>query len=315
MQSNKKKSENSPLLLKVDSISKDYNGVTAVDELSFTVEPGHVFALLGPNGAGKTSVMRMIMDIIRPDKGAIFLNDEPRQRLKRKHFGYLPEERGLYPHARVLDMLIYFGVLNGMARRTAEIEAIRFLDRFGLVDYSDHPLHYLSKGMQQKVQFIAALLHKPDVLILDEPFTGLDPINQIALREILEEYKKEGKLILLSTHQMEMAEKMCDRICMIHAGKKVIDAPLSEIKEKFNDHTYLVRADHAMETLHNTDGVEVLEAGSDGVKFRLNRAERIPEILKLLSAKHPVKLFQMLEPSLHDIFIHLIRDESEAKHV
>ncbi len=310
----KKTVEKEALLLKVDSVHKEFIDTTAVEDVSFKVEAGRVFGLLGPNGAGKTTIMRMIMDIVRPDSGDILINGSPRPGLPRNRFGYLPEERGLYAHARVLELLVYFGTLNHMPRRKAEVEAIRFLDRLGLIDYSDYPVHYLSKGMQQKVQFIAAFLHKPDILILDEPLSGLDPINQIALREILNDFKKEGKLIILSTHQMEMAEKMCEHVCMIHQGRLIVDASLNEIKKRFRDNTYLLEADHALETLQMMDKVDVLEAGSNGIKFRLSSGLDSGDLLRIVSSKHLVRHFQMFEPSLHDIFIRLIQQETEEHH-
>ncbi|HHM02753.1 MAG TPA: ATP-binding cassette domain-containing protein [Caldithrix abyssi] len=310
----KNKAQPEALQLKIEQVHKEFIGAVAVEDVSFRVEAGKVFALLGPNGAGKTTLMRMIMDIVRPDSGSIQINGQPRATIPRNRFGYLPEERGLYAHARVLELLVYFGTLNHMPRRKAEVEAIRFLDRLGLIDYSDYPIHYLSKGMQQKVQFIAAFLHKPDILILDEPFSGLDPINQIALREILSDFKKEGKLIILSTHQMEMAEKMCEHVCMIHQGRLIIDAPLKEIKKRFRDNTYLLEADHALETLQMMDKVDVLEAGSNGIKFRLAPGLDSGDLLRVISAKHLVRHFQMFEPSLHDIFIRLIQRETEELH-
>ena len=177
-------------LLEIKEVSKKFIETVVVNKLSFMVNGGETFGLLGPNGAGKTTMMRMIMNILRPDSGEILYNNEPRHKIKGLHFGYLPEERGLYPRASVMQMLIYFGTLNNLTKHKAQVEAIRYLDRLGMVEFTNSRINQLSKGMQQKIQLVAAFLHDPDVLILDEPFAGLDPINQVVLREILEEYRK-----------------------------------------------------------------------------------------------------------------------------
>ncbi len=302
------------LLLQVNQIYKEFLGVTAVNNLGFSVRGGETFGLLGPNGAGKTTAMRMIMNIIAPDQGEILLNDEPRPKIPNHRFGYLPEERGLYPGANVLEMLTYFGTLNNLSKRKAEVEAIRFLDRLGMVDFTDRKINQLSKGMQQKIQFVAAFLHDPDVLILDEPFSGLDPINQIVLREILEEYKSKNKILIISTHQMEQAEKLCDHICLINQGKVILEGNLNALKRKNRENAYLLSSDDDLSFLKTFSELTILEEGNSTYKFALNNSKlSISGILKKVEAKASIRKFEVIEPSLHDIFIQKVQEENGGK--
>jgi ABC-2 type transport system ATP-binding protein len=302
------------LLLQVNQIHKEFLGVTAVSNLIFSVRGGETFGLLGPNGAGKTTAMRMIMNIIAPDQGEILLNDEPRPKIPNHRFGYLPEERGLYPGANVLEMLTYFGTLNNLSKRKAEVEAIRFLDRLGMVDFTDRKINQLSKGMQQKIQFVAAFLHDPDILILDEPFSGLDPINQIVLREILEEYKKKNKILIISTHQMEQAEKLCDHICLINQGSVILEGNLNAIKKKNRENAYLLSSDDDLSFLKEFSELTILEEGNSTYKFALNDSKlSISGILKKVEARAGIRKFEVMEPSLHDIFIQKVQEENGGK--
>ncbi len=298
-------------LLEVQEVSKSFGEQQVIDKLSFRVKGGETFGLLGPNGAGKTTMMRMIMNIIRPDSGAILYNGEERRKIKGLHFGYLPEERGLYPRATVLEMLVYFGTLNNMARRKAEVEAIRYLDRLGMVEFTDSRVNQLSKGMQQKVQFVAAFLHDPDVLILDEPFAGLDPINQVVLQEILTEYKKKKRILIISTHQMEQAEKMCDHICLINQAKVILDGRLSDLKKKYRENAYLIESDSPMDYLHEMKGIKILEEKNNAYKFAItDRSMTITSFFGLIKGKVKIRRFEIVEPSLHDIFIKMVQKES-----
>jgi len=299
-------------LLEVKNINKRFIGTTAVENLSFKVKGSETFGLLGPNGAGKTTMMRMLMNIILPDEGEILYNGEARRKLKNYNFGYLPEERGLYPRATVLDLLIYFGTLNDISSRKAEVEAIRFLDRLGLVEYADARINQLSKGMQQKVQFIAAILHNPDVLILDEPFTGLDPINQVVLREILQEYNSKNKIVVLSTHQMEQAEKLCDHICLINQGRVILDGKLASIKKQRREDAYYIEADDSLSFLKEIRGLNILEEDSKACKFTLSKEQQnIAPVIGQIEKKTRIKKLEIVEPSLHDLFIRLIQQQAE----
>jgi ABC-2 type transport system ATP-binding protein len=300
-------------LLEIREVSKSFNGTPVVDKLSFMVKGGETFGLLGPNGAGKTTMMRMIMNILRPDGGEILYNDEPRQKIKGLHFGYLPEERGLYPRASVMQMLIYFGTLNNLTKHKAQVEAIRYLDRLGMVDFTNAKINQLSKGMQQKIQLVAAFLHDPDVLILDEPFAGLDPINQVVLREILDEYKKSKKILIISTHQMEQAEKLCDHICLINQAQVILDGTISSVKKKYRENAYFIESDQPMPILHELKEVDIIEEKNNAYKFSIaNKNLSIGELLSKLKGKIKIKKFEIVEPSLHDIFIRLIQEQTAA---
>ena len=300
-------------LLEIKEVCKSFGETIVVDKLSFTVNGGETFGLLGPNGAGKTTMMRMIMNILRPDDGEILYNDEPRHKIKGLHFGYLPEERGLYPRATVLQMLIYFGTLNNLTKHKAQVEAIRYLDRLGMVEFTDTKINQLSKGMQQKIQLVAAFLHDPDVLILDEPFAGLDPINQVVLREILEEYKKSKKILIISTHQMEQAEKLCDHICLINQANVILDGTISAVKKKYRENAYFIESDQAMPILHDLKEVNIIEEKNNAYKFSIaSKNLSIGELLSKLKGKIKIRKFEIVEPSLHDIFIKLIQEQTRS---
>src|SRR5881296_1465350 len=234
----------SQAILAADRIVKRFAGHTAVDRLSLTVPKGVIYGLLGPNGAGKTTMIRMIMDIYVPDSGTIHLFGETGTgRDHSARIGYLPEERGLYPKMRVLDVLVFLAEAKGVPRRVAREKASTWLDRLGLADWRMRKVSDLSKGMQQKVQFISAILHDPDLIILDEPFSGLDPVNSQVLRDTVVEYRRAGKTVLFSTHIMEHAEQLCDRLCIIARGKKLIDGTLAEVKRTHGGQHLIVAFD------------------------------------------------------------------------
>ncbi|MGD9899830.1 MAG: ABC transporter ATP-binding protein [Calditrichaceae bacterium] len=299
-------------ILEVSNVRKSFSDNLVIDNLSFKVKGGETFGLLGPNGAGKTTMMRMIMNMIIPDEGEILYNGKPRRKHKSLHFGYLPEERGLYPRATVLEMLVYFGTLSNLTIRKAEVEAIRYLDRLGIVEFTDTRVNQLSKGMQQKIQFIAAFLHNPDVLILDEPFAGLDPINQIVLRDILNEYKNENKILILSTHQMDHVEKLCDHICLMNQGQVILDGSMGNIKKYYRENAYSVEADNSLSFLHELDEISILEENSNAYKFKMKPANgSVSNLIAKISQKARIKKFEVVEPSLHDIFLKLIQDKNK----
>lgn len=295
-------------MLEVDDISKSFRNIEAVKNLSFKIKPGTIFGLLGPNGAGKTTTMRMLMNILEPDEGEIRYNGISRQKIDRKLFGYLPEERGLYQPAKVLNLLIYFGMLNRLSRHRAEVEAIRFLDKLGLTSYTKHRINELSKGVQQKIQFIIASLHNPDVLILDEPFVGLDPINQIVLRKIIQKFKTDGKVIILSTHQLTEAEKLSDNICLINQGKVILDGSLNEIKKRYREDAFYIESEQDLSFLRDLNSIEIIEERNQGYKIAFNKKSGSRQkITQLIFEKAEVKKFIQVEPTLHDIFITLMR--------
>jgi len=299
-------------ILEVNHITKAFYGDTILNDFSFKLTGGHIFGLLGPNGAGKTTAMRIIMNILKADSGEILYNGVSRDDIPREYFGYLPEERGLYPKATVLDLLVYFGTLNNLKKRKAEIEAIRYLDHLGLVDYCDTRINQLSKGMQQKIQFIAAFLHEPEVLILDEPFAGLDPINQIVLRNMLQEHKKKNKILIISTHQMDVVEKLCDEICLINHGEIILQGKLNEIKKRYRENSFLIEADNSLSFLHEIDGINILEEKNDAYKFTISKPGLgISDFFNMTKGKIKLRKFEIVEPTLHDIFIKLIQEQAQ----
>lgn len=221
--------------LAIENVVKAYDAKLAVDHVSFEVNGGEVFGLLGPNGAGKSTLIRMVMDILRPDSGRILVNGRPSIDADHDKVGYLPEERGLYRKQKVIDVLDYFGRLKGMTGRDVKAKAQAALDRVGLGEWAKKRVDALSKGMQQKVQIVGTLLHEPEVVILDEPFAGLDPVNARMVKDIILDLKREGRLVVLSTHQMDQAEELCDRIVMIDRGRRVLYGTLREIKKRYAD--------------------------------------------------------------------------------
>lgn len=298
-------------MLELIGITKSFNDTRVVDDLSFTVHPGTVFGLVGPNGAGKTTTLRMILDIIRPDSGEILLYDKSRLRLKRSLFGYLPEERGLYQRARVMDHLVYFGILNRLSRHRAEVEAIRLLDKFGLVDYTLRRVNELSKGMQQKIQFIAASLHDPQVIILDEPFSGLDPVNQMLLRDIIGQFKEEGKMIILSSHNMPEVERLSDNVCLINRGRNILNGPIQELKDKYTENAYYIESDDDLSFLHDLKIIKIIEQHNRGCKFSATgKPAENKKILHDIISRVELKKFSRVEPTLNDIFVELVQKEN-----
>ena len=295
-------------MLEALNLSKSFDNGQALDDVSFKVSPGNVFALLGPNGAGKTTAMRLIMHILKPDEGEILYKNEPRSKLKRNLFGYLPEERGLYQRAKVLDLLVYVGMLNRLTHHRAEIEAIRYLDKLGLVNYTQRRVSELSKGMQQKIQFILAMLHDPEILILDEPFAGLDPVNQKVLQDIINENKNEGKIIILSTHQMSEVEIMADHILLLNQGRTIIEGTLEEIKSQFTENAYYLESDDNIAVIRDIKEIKIIEEHNQSCKFAINSKDITKQkILQILIQKISIKKFIALEPSLNEIFIKLVQ--------
>ena len=256
-------------MLEIIDLVKTFHNAEAVNGVSFNIEKGQVFGLLGPNGAGKTTTIRLIMNILRPDSGEIYFNEVPRQKIPQSTFGYLPEERGLYQRATVLNMLTYFGTLNRLSSHKAEVEAIRQLDKFGMVDYTQARIFELSKGMQQKIQFITAILHNPEILILDEPFIGLDPVNQLAFTDEINQLKEQGKYIILSSHQMEQVEKLSDNICFINQGKVVLEGKIEGLKKKFQENAYYIESDDDLTKLKDLEYIQILEQKNKGIKVSI----------------------------------------------
>jgi ABC-2 type transport system ATP-binding protein len=272
------------------------------------VPPGSIFGLLGPNGAGKTTTLRMIMDIIAPDSGEVLFAGRPRRREDLRRIGYLPEERGLYRKMRVQDQLLFLAELRGLSRREALPRIADWLARVELSAWAKKKVEELSKGMQQKVQLIGTVLHEPDLLVLDEPFTGLDPINQSLFRDLLLDYRRRGKTVLLSTHGMLLAERLCDEICLISDGRVVLAGPLREVKRRLGGNAYRLRAKGDLDRLAALPGVERVASEDGQVKLLLAPQVDGSRLLRDIVGFLEVEEFRSEEPDLEEIFLKAVRD-------
>jgi len=290
--------------VKVQEVSKSFGDFTAVSKLSLNVRAGRVFGLLGPNGAGKTTTIRMIVNITAPDTGSITLFGRHIDPEVQNRIGYLPEERGLYRKMRVADQLRFFAELKDVRGKQVERKIDDWLARVKLSEWKNKRSMELSKGMQQKIQFITAVLHEPDLLILDEPFSGLDPINVELLKEIVLDLKRAGKTIIFSTHQMEVAEKICDDICLLNKSRKIFEGSLREIKSSFGRNSVAIRCEGGDGVLDDPELVSKLVRHSDEAQALLAAGADAQVLLKRLIASGAViGKFEMVEPSLNDIFI------------
>lgn len=294
-------------VLKVENILKKFGQYEAVKNVSFTVDKGHVFGLLGPNGAGKTTTIRMITNILIPDEGSINIFGEEAGVNHQNRIGYLPEERGLYKKIKVLDQLIYFGQLKGMSRSNAQSQALKWLKKLDAESWAGKKIQELSKGMQQKVQFITTILHNPDLLILDEPFSGFDPINIEILKRIILDLKNEGKTIILSTHVMEQVEQLCDSICLINKGKTVLSGKVRDIKNGYGRDTVLIEFDGDASFLDEFKNISYINRSDNRAEFRLTGSNLSSnEILESAMKKNEIFKFVIEEPSLNEIFIDVV---------
>lgn len=290
--------------VKLDRVSKSFGEFTAVKELSLTARAGRVFGLLGPNGAGKTTTIRMIVNITRADSGTISIFGRKIDAQLQDRIGYLPEERGLYRRMKVVDQLRFFAELKNVRGKTIEAKIDEWLARVKLSEWKNKRSMELSKGMQQKVQFITSVIHDPDLLILDEPFSGLDPINVELLKEIVLDLKRAGKTIIFSTHQMEVAEKICDDICLLNRSKKVFEGSLRDIKSSFGRNSVAVRCEGGDGVLDDPALVSKLVRHADEAQALLAEGADAQVLLRRLIASGAViGKFEMVEPSLNDIFI------------
>jgi ABC-2 type transport system ATP-binding protein len=290
-------------VIQIENLKKVYTSKVAINNVSFEVDKGVIFGLLGPNGAGKTTMIRMILNIILPDSGRVLFDGVPFSEDTKNRIGYLPEERGLYKKNKVGDTIEYFGNLKNMNRSYIKKQTKYWLERFDIKDRITGKVEELSKGNQQKIQFIISVLHNPDVLILDEPFSGFDPVNQDLLKDILIELKKSGKTIIFSTHQMEQVEKLCDSICLINDGEVVLSGNLNYVKKQYgNDSIKLSFSGDAsfIKTYPNVKYINIFENYAEiTVTDKFSTKDFIDEANKKLN----IKSFQIAEPSLHSIFV------------
>jgi ABC-2 type transport system ATP-binding protein len=287
----------------LENVTKSYDSVTAVNNVSLRVRQGAILGLLGPNGAGKTTTIRMVMNILVPDTGHICVMDTPVSDDTRDLIGYLPEERGLYPRMKVRDVIVFLAALHGLTEADAGKRATEWLERLGLAEWGDKKVVDLSKGMQQKVQFITAVIHQPPILILDEPFSGLDPVNAAVIEEIMVDMRAKGSTIVLSSHRMEQVERMCDSICLINKGQNVLDGDLRAIKQSYGKNTLHVEFAGSEAFLQNPQIEKITRLGG-GVEAKLKPGADPQEILKAaVAADTRITRFELLEPSLGEIFI------------
>jgi ABC-2 type transport system ATP-binding protein len=293
-------------MLEVRDILKTFDDRPVVNHVSFEVRPGEIFALLGPNGAGKTTLIRMITDILKPDAGEILLEGRVLDGTSRRHIAYLPEERGLYRRVPVIDVLVYYGQLKGLSRHDARSAGLALLERMELRDWAAKQVQALSKGMQQKVQLCTALIGEPRLMILDEPFTGLDPINTQLFEDILAERRAAGSTVLLSTHQMNKVEQLCDRALMINRGHMVLYGSVGDFRRQYADHAVLVHADRAPAGVR---GVQAVEPLNGGWKLRLESGVTAQGVLReLVEQGITLESFSLATLPLEDVFVKVVRE-------
>jgi ABC-2 type transport system ATP-binding protein len=301
--------EDSKPTLVLDRVSKSFGDFAAVSDLSLQVRPGRVFGLIGPNGAGKTTTIRMIVNITVPDSGRIELFGQPMSTAMQDRIGYLPEERGLYKKMKIGEQLRFFAELKDLRGAEADKRIDAWLRKLDLFSWKEKRTKELSKGMQQKVQFITAVIHDPDLVILDEPFSGLDPVNVELMKETILEQKAAGKTIILSTHQMEIAEKLCDDVCMINRSRKVLDGKLREIRRSFSRNAVALQFQGDDGLLNDPELVANIRQNGEDTEVLLVPGASPQQLLRrLVDSGAVITRFELVEPSLHDIFIEKVRE-------
>lgn len=293
-------------ILKLNNVSKYFGDYKATNDVSFSVQKGTIFGLLGPNGAGKTTIIRQITNIYYPDSGEITLFGESVSSKHQNIMGYLPEERGLYKKLKVIEQLIYFGELKGLSKKEAEKRARLWLIKLGANDWIDKKIQELSKGMQQKIQFISTILHDPEFLILDEPFSGFDPVNAELLKDIILELKNQGKTIILSTHVMSQVEQLCDEIVLINKGKIILEGKVREIKKSFGRNNLKIEFDGSDEFLNSIESSKIINRSNNSVEIKLENESDSKQIFDSINDSTFVYKFELAEPSLHEIFINTV---------
>jgi ABC-2 type transport system ATP-binding protein len=295
--------------LVVDTLAKRFGDIVALDGVSFTAEPGRIFGLLGANGAGKTTAMRIVLDILRADGGTVTWQGRPNTEVPRRTWGYLPEERGLYLQMKVIDVLRFFARLYGIPQKVATAEVEDWLERFRIPDYRDRKVQELSKGNQQKIQFVAAIIHDPDVLIMDEPFSGLDPVNSQLLKEAFLEMRRRGKVLIFSTHQMETVEELCESIVIIDRGRVVVGGHVRDVKRAMGRQVVRLATEGSDGTdglgwVEQVPGVTLTRRGEDYLELNVTAGADPGSLLRAaLERGEKVTRFEITDPSLEEVFI------------
>jgi ABC-2 type transport system ATP-binding protein len=298
-------------IVELEEVTKAYENKTAVSKLSLFIDAGQMFGLLGPNGAGKTSSIRMMMGITIPDSGHINLFEKPFARQSLERVGYLPEERGLYKKMKVIDQLVFFGRLHGLTSEEARKRSIVWATRMEIDEVLNKKTEELSKGMQQKIQFIASLLHDPGLIVMDEPFSGLDPVNAALVEKTLLELKDQGKAILFSTHRMDQVEKLCDSICLIDHGRAVLAGRVREIKATYERNRVIVEFEGSSAFL-NSEEIAEAKNYSGHAEIRLKEHGNAQKLLQEAAAVATIYRFELVEPSLEEIFIQTVGGKADA---
>lgn len=301
-------------VLSLENVVKKYGDFTAVNDVSLSIPKGSIYGFLGPNGAGKTTTIRMILEIINPTSGSISVLGGDSALAVRNRIGYLPEEKGLYKKMKVWAIIQYFAMLKGMEKQAAKEKAWQLLEKYGLKDFAEAKVESLSKGMGQKVQVLSAVAHDPELVILDEPFSGLDPVNQIVLEELINDMAANGQTVIFSTHVMQHAERLCDHILLITRGEKVFDGTVQEAKA-IMPRRVIVDTDQDLEQLRTLEGVNAIEALHDshagGYAIEVSEGLKPQDILQHCHEKNILLTrFEFSEPSLHDVFVHLVGEEA-----
>jgi ABC-2 type transport system ATP-binding protein len=290
-------------MLEVRDVTKRFGDTVAVDSLSFTSPPGEIFGLLGPNGAGKSTTIRMIMNIIAPDSGDITFRGEHLTEAHKNRIGYLPEERGLYKKVTVADMLIYLAALKNVGREEAEARMDQWLKRFDLFEWKQHKIEELSKGMAQKIQLISSIIHDPEFIFLDEPFSGLDPVSTDVLREAVVDLNKTGKTVFFSTHNMEQAERICHRVLILNKGRPVVEGTITDVKEQFGSRSITIEFDGDIDFLTSHPAVKSIIHYPRWAEVELADGHDADAVFQALAGKVSVRRFEVVLPSLHKIFV------------
>ncbi len=295
-------------MIEVQEVTKDFHTVRALDRATFRIQKGDVYGLLGPNGAGKTTLIRTLMGILKPDQGQILLRGRDLSKVPRYFLGYLPEERGLYQKSKLAETLVYLGHLKGKSSAQLKPLVQRWLERFDLQSYAHRKIEELSKGNQQKVQFIAALLHEPEVVVLDEPFSGLDPLNQVLMKEIIRELQSQGVTFLFSTHQMDQVEKLCTNICLLNKGRILVEGPLTVIRQRHVEKMVEVRFAGVLPASEVAPYLEGGDVKNGLLRGRLKSTPR--DLLNWLNQRVVIQSFEVAQPSLEQIFIEEVKSAS-----
>ncbi len=292
--------------VELNKIRKSYDEFVAVDDLSLVIRPGEVFGLLGPNGAGKTSTLRMMIGITIPDSGVVSMFGEPLRRSHMQQLGYLPEERGLYKKMKLMDQLVFLGQLKGLSSHDAQQRSMQWCERLGLKEWTGKKVEELSKGMQQKAQFVGAVIHDPQFVVMDEPFSALDPSSAVVLKDAFLDLKKAGKTLLFSTHQMNTAERLCDSICLINHGRAILEGDLGKVQAGYGKRNVQIKYEGGSQFLHDARLVQSFNDYGNYVEVRLAPQADPQELLRSATACARLTRFELMEPSLEEIFIEAV---------